>query len=382
MSFFVAPTQPRNEETDAIIARNSPFTISLPAVSSNIICVHNQEVSANSVHQRFEVLSAPQLPNDNQDVSTSESYSNPSAIMPAEMIGEDIWSVILTHAPDGQLAFALTCRMIRDVVRWHGQRIRSSIAHAITSKARLKWALNLGCPPDSVCLEAAAAGELDVLTYARSLQLPWGHACETAAANGHLYCLKYAHQNGCAWNETTSTAAAANGHLLCLKYVHMNGCAWDRSPEVSACAAAAGNGQLDCLIYAHVMGCLWDDMTCRTAAANGHLACLKYAHEHGCQWDGDTREGAAENGHGTSRHARLPLTKATSQASNMPTNTAVHGTKILVKPPPKMAISTACNTQTKKRAPGERWHVSFTPFGGRPGCSPLYLALQMKLTRC
>ena len=232
---------------------NSPFTISLPAVSSNIICVHNQEVSANSVHQRFEVLSAPELPNDNQDAGTSESYSNPSAIMPAEMIGEDIWSVILTHAPDGQLAFALTCRMIRDVVRWHGQRIRSSIAHAITSKARLKWALNLGCPPDSVCLEAAAAGELDVLTYARSLQLPWGHACETAAANGHLHCLKYAHQNGCAWNQTTSTAAAANGHLLCLKYVHMNGCAWDRSPEVSACAAAAGNGQLDCLIYAHVM---------------------------------------------------------------------------------------------------------------------------------
>ena len=196
---------------------NSPFTISLPAVSSNIICVHNQEVSANSVHQRFEVLSAPELPNDNQDAGTSESYSNPSAIMPAEMIGEDIWSVILTHAPDGQLAFALTCRMIRDVVRWHGQRIRSSIAHAITSKARLKWALNLGCPPDSVCLEAAAAGELDVLTYARSLQLPWGHACETAAANGHLHCLKYAHQNGCAWNQTTSTAAAANGHLLCLK---------------------------------------------------------------------------------------------------------------------------------------------------------------------
>ena len=87
---------------------NSPFTISLPAVSSNIICVHNQEVSANSVHQRFEVLSAPELPNDNQDADTSESYSNPSAIMPAEMIGEDIWSVILTHAPDGQLAFALT----------------------------------------------------------------------------------------------------------------------------------------------------------------------------------------------------------------------------------------------------------------------------------
>ena len=49
--------------------------------------------------------------------------TTPNAIMTADMIGEDIWSVILAHAPDGQLVFALTCRVLRDVVGWHGQRI-------------------------------------------------------------------------------------------------------------------------------------------------------------------------------------------------------------------------------------------------------------------
>ena len=195
---------------------------------------------------------APMMPYHGEE-RTSESRRCDA--FDVELIGVDAWSVVVAHLLDGELAFALTCNMLRDAVRKHrrSHSIRSTVAHAITSKARLQWALAMGCPRDAVSTTAAANGKLAVLAYARSLKLPWVNVCTAAAANGHLDCLKYAHKNGSAWDETTSTAAAANGHLPCLKYAHSNGCAWNASPDLSACAAAAANGNLDCLKYAHIM---------------------------------------------------------------------------------------------------------------------------------
>ena len=234
----------------------------------------------------------------------------------------DEWSVVVAHLPDGELAFALSSRMFRDAVlrHKHSRRILSDVAHAITSKARLRWALDLGCPHAVVCATAAAKGELAVLKYAHDLALPWGEACTAAAANGQLDCLQYAHEHGCAWDDSTCANAAAAGHLACLQYAHEHGCAWDgtacgnaaagghlaclryaheqRCPwdEVTAGNAAAA-GHLDCLRYAHEQGCAWDELTCADAAAAGHLTCLQYAHEAGCPWHQVTCELAAANGH-------------------------------------------------------------------------------------
>ena len=57
-----------------------------------------------------------------------------------------------------------------------------------------------------------------------------------------------AHENGCAWNEGTSEAAAERGNLVCLKYIHENGCPWDGA----TCEWAS---TIECAMYAHDNGC-------------------------------------------------------------------------------------------------------------------------------
>ncbi|CAB9531057.1 ankyrin repeat protein [Seminavis robusta] len=42
-------------------------------------------------------------------------------------------------------------------------------------------------------------------------------------------CGRYAHENGCPWDERTSSDAARHGHLGCLKYAHENGCPLDEN---------------------------------------------------------------------------------------------------------------------------------------------------------
>lgn len=95
--------------------------------------LHGPRHSAAALEQNANVLSSVvnlRIPL----VVESALPTTPNAIMTADMIGEDIWSVILAHAPDGLLVFALTCRVLRDVVRWQGQ-IRSTHGAVLSARS-------------------------------------------------------------------------------------------------------------------------------------------------------------------------------------------------------------------------------------------------------
>ena len=152
-----------------------------------------------------------------------------------------------------------------------------------------------GCPwDDSTTTSAARGGHLDCLQYAHEQGCAWSErVCSSAAHGGHLAVLVYAVSRGCAWDKYTCSNAAEHGHLHCLRYAHEQGCPWE---EYTVCKAAARNGHLSCLHYAHEQGCRWDKGTCSNAAAGGQLECLQYAHERGCPWDEDVSRQAALHG--------------------------------------------------------------------------------------
>ena len=74
-------------------------------------------------------------------------------------------------------------------------------------------------PPIEVepdCCLAAKNGHLNVVKWARALNVPWGkHACYEAAFGGHLEVLKWARENGCRLDEGACAGAAAGDLTLC-----------------------------------------------------------------------------------------------------------------------------------------------------------------------
>jgi hypothetical protein len=154
----------------------------------------------------------------------------------------------------------------------------------------LKWAHENGCPlehgrpsKNDICLYAAQGGHLECLKWARWNGFPWDErTCSHAAYRGHLECLKWARDNGCPLSERTCAYAAEGGSPECLEWARDNGCPLDKK---DTCTRAAEYGNLECLKWARENGCDWDEWTCAYAAGNGHLECLKWARQNGCPWD-------------------------------------------------------------------------------------------------
>ena len=96
----------------------------------------------------------------------------------------------------------------------------------------------------ATCAEAAGAGHLDVLKWAREY-CPWDrwNACCLRAAEegGHLEVLRWAREHGCPWDEETAAWAAKKGHLEMLRWVREHDCPWG----ADTCAFAAQGGHLE-----------------------------------------------------------------------------------------------------------------------------------------
>ena len=172
-----------------------------------------------------------------------------SAAMPLTMLPLEALELILEEIPgDEACCFALTCT---DVVRAVRARFplgtRTSIRAVVTSVARLRW---------------AAATRCDWLARGWTPSVS-----ERIARVGNLKVLQWAHAQGCPWDTTTTSAAAAGGHLDVLQWAHAQGCPWDASTSTSA----ASLGRQEVLEYLHAERCPWNATTANAAAAGGHL---------------------------------------------------------------------------------------------------------------
>jgi hypothetical protein len=87
--------------------------------------------------------------------------------------------------------------------------------------------------PTSVCLNAAASGDIATLRCARENGCPWGvTTCASAAFYGHLELLKYARREGCPWDpRMVCDIAADHGHVDLLEYVIQEASMRDRCSE-------------------------------------------------------------------------------------------------------------------------------------------------------
>ena len=69
--------------------------------------------------------------------------------------------------------------------------------------------------------------------------------------------LEWLRENGCGWDESTSTAAVRGGHLDVLKWLRENGCPWQR---FSCLDVAQEEGHQDMFQWIR-QACLKESMT-------------------------------------------------------------------------------------------------------------------------
>lgn len=173
-----------------------------------------------------------------------------------------------------------------------------------------------------VCEEAAEAGQLDLLIWARAREYPWneyaatraasaGHMhiidwiilnggnvnvhriLDAAAAGGHLKIVQWANANGASLNEETGVRAARGGHQNVLEWLHLNNCLLNER----TCTQAAAGGHLGVVQWLRSKNCLWSKEASREAAGGGHQVLLEWALEDGCPFDESTCTWAAMGGH-------------------------------------------------------------------------------------
>jgi len=198
---------------------------------------------------------------------------------------------------DDAFALAMVCRDFRAVICLKGSTtarfpngICTPVRAAVVSVARLRWALcagytmchdhmwpvakegrldvlqcmkeqgcdlgyELGCGT-CTCNEAAEAGHLHVLIWAKEIGLDITQICYFAARGGKLHVLQWARDNACEWNEGTCAFAAAGGHLHVLQWAMQHGCPWDESTH----AHAASEGHWQVVEWAIANGCPQSDL--------------------------------------------------------------------------------------------------------------------------
>ncbi|CAN0160045.1 unnamed protein product, partial [Ectocarpus sp. 12 AP-2014] len=269
----------------------------------------------NSTRQRSYTASSPR----------TRPLSSPSA--PVNPLADPtiLRDLIPFAAGDGFLFVAGISRSWRDA--WGVERPpETEIDAAVQSPSRLGWARasGLGWGP-SVCARAASGGHLATLRYARALGCPWDWTCcalattkalvpvsamiqwaasQPASSSSsvvaddplrpkRLEVLKWCRENGCPWDEATTSEAAREGNMEILRYAVGNGC----PRNVLMCAYAAAAGHLETLKWAREEeGCGWNEATCAFAAAGGHLEVLEWARERGAPWGEETCASAARGG--------------------------------------------------------------------------------------
>ncbi|WBR14968.1 Ankyrin repeat protein [Pandoravirus kuranda] len=182
-------------------------------------------------------------------------------------------------------------------------RARASIRAARDGRITVLYVLcrMLGHPwVPGVCVEAAARGRLDVLTYASTHGHPYDEvACESAAAaaaqyavldwlwklkppsradvdraaeHGNVHLLRLLQARRCPRGKSTMAAAARGGHIDAVTWLLRHRCPWG----ASAIAAAAGAAHFDVLklLLARWEGALPPDVMDAAVALRGDVACV------------------------------------------------------------------------------------------------------------
>ncbi|KAG5188070.1 hypothetical protein JKP88DRAFT_178423 [Tribonema minus] len=155
-----------------------------------------------------------------------------------------------------------------------------------------------------ICEFAAGIGSVPLLERVRAQAPPFEWSNETsvaAAGGGHLGVLKWLRNQDppCSWNAEACEAAVSSGHLDVLRWMRSQPlpCPWDAMSSRLA-TVAAFEGHLDALQYLHQEGCAWDESTTAAAAAGDHLHVLQWcrAATPPCPWDTGVAYAAVESG--------------------------------------------------------------------------------------
>ena len=138
------------------------------------------------------------------------------------------------------------------------------------------------------------------------------------AQGGHIHVLKWAREHGCAWDESTFSAAAKSGNIKLLQWLYDQNCprsdswtfwaaakyghkhvirwllqhefVWDEK----ACSAAVAGDNFKLLQWLRGQDCPWDATTTWAAARRGNFDVMTWAREQGCPWDERSCSGAGE----------------------------------------------------------------------------------------
>eukprot|EP00903_Cladosiphon_okamuranus_P016415 g15136.t1 len=163
--------------------------------------------------------------------------------------------------------------------------------------------------PDALLQLARGAGApWDVTTSNRCFWKPT--TCHQAAKAGQLRALKWAREKGCPWGPSTFYEAAKAGHWPILEYLASAEAKEDRCPwNERLCQGCAEGGHLAILTWARSAGCPWNKDTIATfATINGHLDILQYVSDQGCAVNADL-----ENDPTVKKHAHAHRTSGRSE---------------------------------------------------------------------
>jgi hypothetical protein len=193
------------------------------------------------------------------------------------------------------------------------------------SPSRVHYAHESGMKCSRVSYQYAAGRHATVTTIitARDVGMDYSAATMTGVADCNtLPVMQFLHAQGCPWDETVTSAAAARSDLEILRWASEHGCDWNERAILSE-AASSGNVELTAWVkqqpgvvcnedamdaaaqkghtavceYLRAQQCPWSAQTCFGAAASGHVHTLRWLHEHGCPWNAvHTCEAAAAGG--------------------------------------------------------------------------------------
>jgi hypothetical protein len=133
---------------------------------------------------------------------------------------------------------------------------------------------------------AAESGNIELIDWL--LQQPGMELSEevvsAAAEEGHIAVCQYLHAQQCAWDETSTSNAAASGNLGLLRWLMDNGCPWYAG---FLCMSAAQGDGIEVLLYLQQEGLLTSATltdALRAAGSFDKFATAKWLREQGAEW--------------------------------------------------------------------------------------------------